>query len=374
MRRQRPNATRLLTLLAGLCLAPWPAAAQSAFPPDSRIRQIIERRIGEGRTAGIVVGLLAADGETRILAAGQAGPGHPALDGNSVFEIGSITKVFTGILLADMVLAGEVGLDDPAERYLPGVAVPSRNGAPITLAQLATQTSGLPRLPTNLRPASLANPYADYTVEQMYAFLAEYELPRDPGARYEYSNLGMGFLGHVLSARAGMPYDALVRERILEPLGMTHTAVSLTPWMREHVVAGHNALGDTVPFWDLPTLAGAGALRSNATDMLRFMAANVQPAANPPGPALRLAHRRRANAGSDAMSIGLAWHRLAVNGDTIVWHNGGTAGFRTFVGFRPSTGLAVVVLTNSGGQGSDDIGFHLLNAALPLAPAERRAP
>jgi CubicO group peptidase (beta-lactamase class C family) len=374
MRRRSRTCTGALLALGFLGL-PGPLAAQSGFPPDSAIRAILEARVASGVARGIVVGVLERDGGARYFTAGTAGPGRAALDRYSVFEIGSITKVFTGTLLAEMSLAGEVGLDDPVQRYLPeGVRMPARGERRVTLAQLGSQTSGLPRLPGNLRPGNIANPYADYSVTQMYEFLTGHALARDPGVQYEYSNLGVGLLGHVLALRAGKPYEALVGERILGPLGMTSTAVTLTPRMREHVVAGHNAAGDTVALWDLPTLAGAGALRSNAEDMLRFLAANVRPGGDRLGQAMRTAHRRRAQAGAPAMSIGLAWHRLSVAGDTLVWHNGGTGGFRTFAGFRPSTGTAVVVLTNSGGQGSDDIGFHLLNAAVPLAAAPRRIP
>ncbi len=358
-------------IIAALLAAPAGAGAQSPVPPDSAVRVILEQRVASGRSIGIVVGLRAPDGTTRFFVAGEAGPGRPPLDRNSVFEIGSVTKVFTGTLLAQMSLTGDVALDDPVQKYLPaGVTMPSRNGIAITLAHLATQSSGLPRLPTNFQPANMADPYADYTPEKLYEFLSGYTLTRDPGAQYEYSNVGVGLLGHVLALAAGRSYGDLVKQRILDPLDMTHTSIALTPWMRDRLVAGHNALGDTVPLWDMGALAGAGALRSDAEDMLAFIAANVDPDTSLLGRALALAHEPRAQAGSPAMSIGLAWHRLNLDGDTIVWHNGGTAGFRTFVGFRPSSHTGIVVLTNSGGQGSDDIGFHLLNPAFPLERIE----
>jgi D-alanyl-D-alanine-carboxypeptidase/D-alanyl-D-alanine-endopeptidase len=267
--------------------------------------------------------------------------------------------------------AGDVALDDPVQKYLPaGITMPARNGVAITLAHLATQSSGLPRLPTNFRPADMRNPYADYTAERLYAFLSSYELTRDPGTEYEYSNLGVGLLGHILSLGGGRPYGDLVKQRILDPLGMTHTGITLTPWMRDHLVAGHDAAGDTVRLWDMGVLAGAGALLSDAVYMLAFLAANVRPDTSRLGRAMALAHEPRAGAGSPAMAIGLSWQRLNLDGDTILWHNGGTAGFRSFAGFRPSNGTAVIMLTNSGGQGEDDVGFHLLNPAFPLAQPE----
>lgn len=175
----------------------------------------------------------------------------------------------------------------------------------------------------------------------MYDFLSGYQLPRDPGERFEYSNLGVGLLGHI----------------------------TLTPWMREHLAPGHDAAGAVVPNWDLLALAGAGAIRSTALDMLKFADANLHAERGTLQQAMAFAHRERASAGAPTMSIGLNWMSLHAGGDTIVWHNGGTGGYRTYLGFEPSQKPAVVVLTNTGGQGADDIGAHLLAPALPLAAA-----
>lgn len=344
-------------------------SAAPALPPDSTVRALLKQRVTEKRSAGIVVGLLEPDGSTRVLAFGDPGPGQPPLDGSSVFEIGSITKVFTAALLADMAQRGEVALDHPVQRYLPaGATMPSRGGKQITLAMLSEQTSGLPRLPSNHRPADPSNPYADFTVAQLYQFLSGYTLPRDPGSRYEYSNLGVGLLGHVLALRAGKPLEQLLRERIWAPLGMSSTAITLAPPLRARLALGHKPDGSVTPNWDLPTLAGAGAARSTAADMLKFLAAQLHPQRGPLERAMATTHRKRASAGSDWMGIGLGWHLLHRQGDDVVWHNGGTGGYRSFAGFRPRTGAAVVVLTNSGGEGADDVGFHLLNPALPLVP------
>jgi CubicO group peptidase (beta-lactamase class C family) len=345
------------------------------LPPDSVVLPLLKQRVADGRTAGIVVGLLGPDGSTRILAWGNPGAGQPPLDGNTVFEIGSITKVFTAALLADMVRRGEVALDDPVQKYLPGgVAMPSRGGRQITLAMLSDQTSGLPRLPSNLRPANGSDPYADYTAQRLYEFLSGHTLRRDPGSQYEYSNLGVGLLGHVLALRAGKPYEELLRERIWQPLGMGSTAVTLTPPLRARLALGHNPRGGVVPNWEFLALAGAGAIRSTAADMLRFLAAQLHPERGPLGRTMALTHAERAPVGSSGMGIGLGWHIRRGDGNPIVWHNGGTAGYRSFAGFRPGQRTAVVVLTNSGGQGSDDLGFHLLDPALPLAasPAPSR--
>lgn len=352
----------LLTLAA-------PLAAQRPLPSNDEVLAIIKQRIEDKRSAGIVVGLLDADGHNRILAIGDPGPGQPPLDSNSVFEIGSISKVFTATLLAQLVQEGKLSLDDPAQKFLPAsVHLPTRNGKSITLGQLSQQNSGLPRMPSNFHPANPANPYADYSVAQMYEFLSGYELPRDPGQQFEYSNLGVGLLGHILSLATKTPYEQLARERIWAPLGMTHTAITLTPWMKEHLALGHDAKGDVTANWDLPTLAGAGAIRSTIADMLKFADANLHPERGPLQQAMAFAHKERAPAGAAALAIGLNWISLHAGADTVVWHNGGTGGYRTYIGLEPSHNTAVVVLTNSGGEGPDDIGAHLLVPSLPLLP------
>jgi serine-type D-Ala-D-Ala carboxypeptidase/endopeptidase len=349
-------------------LHPAPHAA-APLPPDSVVLAIIRQRVEEKRSAGIVIGLLDADGTTRVVAFGDPGPGQPPLDGNSVFEIGSISKVFTATALATMVQRGTVRLDDPVQRYLPAdVRVPTRDGKQITLLNLSEQNSGLPRLPTNLQIKDPSNPYADYTVQDLYDFLSHYTLPRDPGAEFEYSNLGVGLLGQALSHAAGTSYEAMERSLVWRPLGMDHTAITLTPWMRAHLALGHDEQGHVVPNWDLPALAGAGAIRSTTSDMLEFLAANLHPERGALEQAMAFAHEERAPGGSPNLRIGLNWFSLNAGADTIVWHNGGTGGYRTFIGFIASKKIGVVVMTNTGGTGADDIGFHLLDPIIPLAP------
>ena len=345
-------------------------SVQQSLPSDSAARALLTQRVlafaDSGKHgSGIVVGLLDARGTRRIVAVG--------VDGSQVFEIGSITKTFTASLLADMAARGDVRLDDPVAKYLPPSAhVPSRNGKQITLVDLATQSSGLPRLPSNLAPRNPANPYADYSVEQLYAFLSGYELPRDVGATYEYSNLGMGLLGHALALKAGTSYENLVNRRLLTPLGMRETAITLSPALRSRLAPGHDGEGNVVPNWDLPTLAGAGALRSTALDMLMYLAANLDTTAKPLARAMRETHTPRRDAGSN-MQIGLAWHILSRPSGNIVWHNGGTGGYRSYLGFDPVRRVGVVLLSNVGNANVDDLGFHLLDETFPLqAPPPRR--
>ncbi len=273
-------------------------------------------------------------------------PGSP--DGDTVFEIGSVTKVFTSIALADLVLSGDLGLDTPVQGLLGDeVRVPMRDGAEITLGRLATHSSGLPRLPDNLAPADWANPYADYTVEHLYEFLAGHKLARGIGKAVEYSNLGYGLLGHALTLAEGTDYETLIARRILEPLEMSDTAVELTPPLRERLAPGHDEELRPVPNWDIPTLAGAGALRSTVNDLLTFLEANLGLRQTPLREAMARTHVPQVTDPALGMDIGLAWI-IADEGDRrIVWHNGATGGYSSFIGFDPEAREAVVVLSNS---------------------------
>jgi hypothetical protein len=203
----------------------------------------------------------------------------------------------------------------------------------------------------------------------MYDFLSGYTLKRDIGAQYEYSNFGAGLLGHVLSLKAGTDYESLVVQRICNPLGMKSTRIQLTPQMQSRLAQGHNQTGETVLNWDLPTLPGAGALRSTANDLLIFLAANMGLKKSTLDSAMQLTHTPRRPAGTPDMQIGLGWHILKRNGCEIVWHNGGTGGYHSFMGFDKTSGVGVVVLSNSLND-VDDIGLHLLNSKFELSKFE----
>jgi CubicO group peptidase (beta-lactamase class C family) len=321
----------------------------------------------QDQSVGIVVGVIGPGGR-RIIAYGHLEKDDPRpLNGDTIFEIGSATKVFTSLLLADMVQRGEVALDDPVAKYLPpGVKMPERNGRSITLVDLATHTSGLPRMPMNMTPKDAANPYADYSVEQLYQFLSTYQLTRDIGSQFEYSNLGGGLLGYVLARRAGLDYEALVRSRICDPLGMNNTRITLSPEMRARLAVGHNQSMEAVPNWDLPTLPGLGALRSTANDLLTFLAANLGYTKSPLAPAMASMLQVRRPTGQPELQIALGWHIYTTNGKEIVWHDGGTGGYRSFLGFDPKTRIGIVALSNAATvAGVYDIGRHLLDPSVP---------
>lgn len=347
------------------------AAGAPAVPSDAEIRAILVARVDTHRHApGIVAGVIDPAGR-RVIAHGRRGVGDERpLDEHTVFEIGSITKVLTSLLLADAVLRGEVSLTDPVAKYLPpDVRMPERDGRQITLQDLAMHTSGLPRLPGNMPIGDPANPYADFTVELMYSFLSGYQLTRDIGAEFEYSNLGTGLLGHALARHAGMDYEALVRERITGPLGMTSTVITLTPALQARAAVGHDISMQPAPFWDLPAIAGTGALRSTAHDMLMFLEAALGYRDTPLASAFALTTTTRWPV-SEGMEMGLGWFILKdEQGAEIIHHPGGTGGFRTWAGYDPRSRAGVVLLANASTfNGPDDIGRHLLNRQFPLAP------
>ena len=339
-------------------------------PSSQLIQDIIRERVDAKRSAGIVVGVI--DSGRRVAAYGDPGPGQPPLDAVSVFEIGSVTKVFTATLLADMVQRGEVALDEPVALLLPEtVRVPARGDRQIELVDLATQTSGLPRLPTNWRPKNPASPtLADYTVDQLYEFLAGYALARGIGSQYEYSNLGFGLLGHALALRAGTSYEQLVNERILKPLAMPMTGISLTPAMQERFALPHDDRGDVVSIWEYGALVASGGICSSMTDMLAFAAANLDPAGGPLHRAMAAAHTPRRDA-VGGQRVGLGWHTQRLFDWDTVWHSGETGGSRSFIGLDVEAHRAVVVLSNSISR-IEDIGFHLLDQRAELIKQERQ--
>jgi serine-type D-Ala-D-Ala carboxypeptidase/endopeptidase len=350
------------------------APVDSPLPSNTEIRKILADRVGsENSGLAIVVGVIDAKGRRVVAYGGLAKNDKRPLNGDTVFEIGSMTKVFTSLVLMDMVRKGEVALTDPVSKYLPAsVKVPERNNKKITLQDLSTQSSGLPRMPTNFHPKDESNPYVDYSVEQLYQFISGYQLTRDIGSQYEYSNLGVGLLGHVLTLRAGQDYETMVRSRILDPLGMNSTRITLTPDMKTRLAVGHGPNLDPVPNWDLsPAMAGAGALRSSANDILTFLAANLGYIKTPLAADMAAEVSIRRPAGAPDMQIAYAWHIQTRNGNSIIWHNGGTGGYRTYMGYDPKSRAGVVVLTNiASAADPDDIGRHLLDAGYPLRKVE----
>lgn len=261
-----------------------------------------------------------------------------------------------------MVNEGKIKLTDPVQNYLPSkVKLPIKNGKPITFLSLANHSSGLPRLANNMPFADPLNPYADYTVEMMYQFLNNYQLPREVGEQREYSNLGTGLLGHVLALIDNKSFEEMIIARVLTPLMMKNTFVDVPNSYSNKLSHGHNAQLEKIKYWQFPTLAGAGALKSNITDMALFLKANM--AKSVLANEFALTQTSTANFANANTKIGLSWIIQNSRNGKLFIHNGGTGGFRSFIGFNRKTGKGIVLLSNAANS-MDEIGHAYLTNSL----------
>ena len=326
-------------------------------------------KVGLG-CAGLVVGVY-QDDHANITGFGRASStlSDPP-DGQTLFEIGSITKVFTGVTLAKLARDGVVKLGDPISLYLPpGVVSPKKNGHEITLEQLATHTSGLPRLPPNwdATVTNELNPYLSFTAADLYQSLAQVQLSSEPGQTSDYSNYGFGLLGQLLSLKTAMPFETLVRRTVCEPLGLTNTVIHLNAEQRARLTPGHDPKSLVVPNWDMDALAGCGALRSNAHDLLTLVSANLETNNAPIYQAL--AEARKYHFKEFSGGVGLGWQIAEpVDGRVVWWHNGGTGGYYSFIAFDRQNHVGVVILSNygdafAGDNTIDQMGMELLKLA-----------
>ena len=364
----RPAIGLLALLVVTACgprpegAVPGPTPPEDVARPTAResLRAAVDAFVApllEGEwVAGLAVGLVTPDGDEFLGYGCSVDDAVP--DADTVFELGSVTKVFTSLLLARDVVDGRRTLDQPLAELLPGeVRLRERDGQPITLLHLATHTSGLPRLPDDFAPADPADPYADLTWDGILAFLSRFEPTRDPGASYEYSNLAAGLLGDVLAREAGMSYEALLTERVLAPLGLRDTCITLDDERRARLARGHDVDGNPVPPWTFGALAGAGALRTTAADLVRFLHRQLDPGAEPLGEAVALSHVLRHDDPQGSDDVALGWH---VGTGGRLWHNGGTGGFHSFVALDPAAGVGVAVLANTASFVVDGLGASLL--------------
>jgi CubicO group peptidase (beta-lactamase class C family) len=334
------------------------------------IHAYLQQRVEvEKRDVGIVVGIVDEHGSS-IVSCGKMDNGtDQEVNGDTLFEIGSFTKTFTGLLLQDMVERGKMKLDDPVAKYLPkSVKMPTYDGKQVTLLQLATHTSGLPLFPDNLDPKRADNPWADYPVEKLDDFVSGCKLTREPGAKCEYSTVGMALLSQAIALKAGTNYESLVVDRICRPLKMDSTRITLTPELKSRFAQGHNYFGYAVSHTDWGALMGGAALRSTANDMLKYISANLGLTPSGLTPLMKNTHvahfHAYLNADTDLdTDIGLAWMITRdLQGTKIVQHGGLTRGFITFAGFDMTRRRGVVVLCNSQDFDVPRIGLLLLES------------
>ena len=352
MERTRRVAPILALALVATCVQRSNLAAQANRDP---LRSAMAKRIDDDKQGtGAVVGLLTPQGQS-FATYGRISLGGQEATPDTIFEIGSITKVFTAFLLADMAERGEVVLNDPVRKFLPAsVTVPSRRGKEITLADLATQTSGLPRDSVKVDLNSDTSPYAEYTASELYAFLGSYRLERDPGSKYEYSNVGMGLLGHALALRAGISYEDLLRRRIFEPLGMTNTTITFNAEQRARRATGYNVKQLALPPWTGGVIDPAGSVNSTATDMLKFAAAVIDSKSPLTAAFARMTSVKRPSDNPRSQSV-LGWGMFTLGTNEILGHSGGTFGFQSRLIVDITRKRAVVAWINGQGPAVTDL-------------------
>lgn len=343
------TAVLIRALFALVALA---VASSAQLVPAERLDRVAEPALRQEFLVGAAVGQLGPEGQL-VHGLGRMGVDDPRRpDGDTIFEIGSISKVFTGLLLADAVVRGEVELATPVAELLPDDVELGVTGRPITLQDLSTHVSGLPRMPGNFIPLNLLNPYDGYDNGRMFAFLDGFEPERAPGDQWEYSNLAVGLLGQLLAAQAGVDYPTLLRERILDPLGMSDTGVAPDEHFGDRLAAPHDVDGEPAGTWDLEAMEAAGGIRSSARDMLRFAAfclGELEPEGSETlRDALDLSMLPRCPTDQGGIHhMGLGW---MINVDLgIWWHNGATGGYHAMFEVLPDEGRAVVALGNMSG-------------------------
>jgi CubicO group peptidase (beta-lactamase class C family) len=378
-------AGRLLALLVAALLGTHPPAASAAGPfqatpqqaapdttdadttdADTLAAQGLQARLAAFRDAhpsvvGVAGGLV--DGtDTETAAVGNASTdGEPVRD-STLFQIGSITKTFTGLLLARRVAEEDLAPGDPVATLLPdSLDVPSRDGTAITLGHLASHASGLPRLPRNIQflVRDPANPYAHYDVPDLYAALDGAGLQSEPGSTYDYSNYGAGLLGAVLAERADTSYEEAVVSRIATPLGLDDTRMTLTDAQKQRAATFYRSDGsETKPWTFTDAMAGAGAFYSTVQDMLAFLRAQMHPEKTQElTGAIQTSHDVLFDA-DNGPTVAYGWHVMQYEGRTVYWHNGGTYGAQSFTAFAPQHDVGVVMLANTGINGETRRAFE----------------
>jgi CubicO group peptidase (beta-lactamase class C family) len=365
---------------SGLSIGLAPAAISPLSEGDNELAGIVTQAVARDFEShghvGMMVGAV-AEGEEVLLGFGRRSlSASEPPDADTVFEIGSISKVFTGILLAQKVENGEVSLEDRVADLLPEGWTLSEEARGVTLRHLTTHSSGFPRLPSNLLGFTAVfknlfggDPYRNYSVEAFREALATVELEFEPGSEDLYSNFGVGLLGFALATRDGTDYETLLKTELCEPLGLERTVTTNEEWHREHFAEGYRAafeVGRVMPAmgseqWWLPNhLAGAGGIRSTGGDMMRFLKANMGILSTSLDSAIRLSHQEIY--GKHPWSaMGMNWIRSLENdiSQNILWHNGGTGGYRSYLGFTEDRRFGVVVLSNTG-LSVDELGVRIL--------------
>ena len=318
---------------------------------EEALANIFQPMVDGDSTVGVSIGIV-RENEVKQFFFGEKEKGtNLRPDGNTLYEIGSITKTMTTAVLAQLVLDGELSLDDPVGNYLSEVeSFPNHQGEKITFRQLADHTSALPYIPDNFDQNGFDefNPFKNYTSPLLYEFLENYSLPAEPGTVQEYSNLGMGLLGHAAGKIRSGSFDQLLQNLVFSAIGMDDSHI-LLPDDNSNVAVPFNKRLKPVPMWDMSECTlGAGGVKSSLKDMMKYLQANMGHIQTPVSDALELTHQTSQELNYPFI-MGLGWVKIVsqVDGTELIWHNGGTGGSVAFIGFVKELDMGVVILFNT---------------------------
>lgn len=325
---------------------------------DKEVDSAVQPYITLQATAGLSIEIL-KDGKNFYYGYGETAKGNKQIpDEHTIFEIGSLSKTFTSVLLAEAVDDAKVKLDDPINKYLPDSIPPLQyQGIPVTLKTLSNHSSGLPGMPSNFYSSDNSNPYKDYDNKNLYSFLKHFKPTRKPEEQYEYSNLAAGTLGVILENVYHKNYETLFIDKICKPLGMNDTKEFLPRDDSAHFAKGYNEDGMYNSPWDFKALAPAGSIRSTAADLLKYAKANLGDAQPDLNKAIQLTHEITFTDGET--KVGLAWHYIKPDKDEVLFHNGETGGYHSYFTVNLQKKFAVIILSNCA-RGTEDAGAAIM--------------
>lgn len=351
------NVLNLIICLAAYCLLATQFLSAQTLS-DEMISKfaapLIENKMVDGVSIGYIQGKKYGTVHLGHTASGQA-----KANNNTIYEIGSISKVFTSLLLADAVVRDEIDLKDAATlNNSAGIELPSYKGQSISWLDLSTHRSGLPRLPDNMEVTSADNPYQNYDSKKAAAALNALKLTRSPGQAQEYSNFAVSVLGYLVGQNAGKSYQQLLRYRIAKPLGMRDCTVAMSDAQKKRLASPHKAFGSPTPVWAWADLPGAGGVRASMKDMMRFARAQLYPPKNKLGEAIELAWKQHTEADGSGPAMGLGW-TIMEDGETR-WHNGQVGGSHSMMLVNRKNKTAIIVLSNTASTQIDPLAIQLM--------------
>ena len=316
---------------------------------DSEVKKLTRNDLSYGLVIGVY-----KNGKSFIKGYGTVSKESTTVpDPSTVFQIASVSKLFTTSLLQILSDEGIVKMDDTLGDLIGDSMSLSPAAQRVTLKQLATHTSGFPSVPKSLdlnatklagKENLMQNPYSHLGPEYIFDYLKTTMDKREPG-RFEYSNFGMGLLGHVLEIVTKKNFEPLVSEMLLAPLDMRNTAVTLTPQMKENLAQGYTADGVPSPLWTFSALAGAGAFNSNVEDMMKFVRANIE------NGSLMSQTLKKTHAPQFGGDTGIGWMQPTIldrffGNRAVVWHNGMVGGYASYVSVDTKAKTGIVILSN----------------------------